>query len=282
MWEAGDMTLSLKSTTSLHGTIEIPVLGFGTFKVKDGEDVEQAVATALDLGFRHIDTAMIYRNEEGVGRAVAASGIDRSEIFVTTKVWNSDQGYEPTLAAIDASLGRLGMDYVDLYLVHWPKPEHTVETWRAMEEIQAAGKARAIGVSNFLTHHLDLLLEHATVVPSINQIQFHPHLQSPDLVDYCNVRGIVIEAWGPLKQGLIMDDQELSAIAATHGVTVPQVVLRWMIQRGVVVIPKSVTASRIAANADLYGFKRSGDEMAAINAMGRDDRVGPHPDHIDF
>ncbi len=277
------MSISLDTTVvALHGDVDIPLLGFGTFKVKDGEDIEQAVATALDLGYRHIDTAMIYHNEEGVGRAVAASGIDRAEIFVTTKVWNSDQGYEPTLAGIDASLERLGMDYVDLYLVHWPKPEHTVETWRAMEEIQATGKARAIGVSNFLTHHLDLLLENANVVPSINQIQLHPHLQSPDLVEYCDERGIVIEAWGPLKQGLIMDDPELSAIAATHGVTVPQVVLRWMLQRGIVAIPKSVTPFRIAQNADLYGFELSADEMATINAMDRDDRVGPHPDHIDF
>ena len=276
------MSISLDTTVSLHGNVNIPLLGFGTFKVKDGEDVEQAVTTALELGYRHIDTAMIYRNEEGVGRAVAESGTDRSEIFVTTKVWNSDQGYEPTLAGIDASLERLGMDYVDLYLVHWPKPEHTVETWRAMEEIQETGKARAIGVSNFLTHHLDLLLEYANVIPSINQIQFHPHLQSPDLVEYCDERGIVIEAWGPLKQGLIMDDPELSAIASSHGVNVPQVVLRWMLQRGIVAIPKSVTPSRIAENADLYGFELSSEEMDTINAMDRDDRVGPHPDHIDF
>jgi diketogulonate reductase-like aldo/keto reductase len=282
VWKALSMSISLDTTVALHGTVQIPLLGFGTFRVRDGQDVEEAVATALDLGYRHIDTAVIYRNEEGVGRAVAASGIDRSEIFVTTKVWNSDQGHEPTLRAIDASLERLGMDYVDLYLVHWPKPAHTLETWRAMEEIQESGKARAIGVSNYLTHHLDQLLENANVLPSINQIQFHPHLQSPDLVDYCADRSIVIEAWGPLKQGQIIDDPELAAIAATHGVTVPQVVLRWMLQRGVVAIPKSVTPSRIAANADLYGFELSSDEIAVINAMDRDDRVGAHPDHIDF
>jgi diketogulonate reductase-like aldo/keto reductase len=276
------MSISFDSTVALHCNVNIPLLGFGTYKIKNGEDIEQAVGAALDLGYRHIDTAMLYRNEDGVGRAVAASGIDRSEIFVTTKVWNSDQGYEPTLAAIDASLERLGMDYVDLYLVHWPKPDHTVETWRAMEESQASGKTRAIGVSNFLTHHLDVLLENANVVPSINEIQFHPHLQSPDLVEYCDERGIVIEAWGPLKRGLIMDDAELSAIAGARSVTVPQVVLRWMLQRGVVAIPKSVTRSRIAENADLYGFELSADEMATINAMDRDDRVGSHPDHIDF
>ncbi len=282
MWESLSMSILLGTTVALHGNVQIPLLGFGTFRVKEGRDVEQAVAAALDLGYRHVDTAVIYRNEEGVGRAIAASGIDRSEIFVTTKLWNSDQGYEPTLEAIDASLGRLGMDYVDLYLVHWPKPANTVETWRAMEEIQASGKARAIGVSNFLTHHLDLLLESANVVPSINQIQFHPHLQSPDLVEYCDEHGIEIEAWGPLKQGLILDDVELAAIAGAHSVTVPQVVLRWMLQRGVVAIPKSVTPSRIAENADLYGFELSALEMVTINAMDRDDRVGPHPDHINF
>ena len=189
------MTITLDTTVALHGNTNIPLLGFGTFKIKDGQDVEHAVATALELGYRHIDTAMLYHNEEGIGRAIAASGIDRSEVFVTTKVWNSDQGYESTLAAIDGSLGRLGMAYVDLYLVHWPKPEHTIGTWRAMEELQASGRARAIGVSNFLTHHLDQLLEQATVVPSINQIEFHPHLQSPDLVEYCTARGIVVEAW---------------------------------------------------------------------------------------
>jgi diketogulonate reductase-like aldo/keto reductase len=282
MWEAFAMTITLDTTVALHGNTNIPLLGFGTFKIKDGQDVEHAVATALELGYRHIDTAMLYHNEEGIGRAIAASGIDRSEVFVTTKVWNSDQGYESTLAAIDGSLGRLGMTYVDLYLVHWPKPEHTIGTWRAMEEIQALGWARAIGVSNFLTHHLDQLLEQATVVPSINQIEFHPHLQSPDLVDYCTARGIVLEAWRPLKNGRIVDDPELSAIAVSHGVTVPQVVLRWMLQRGVVAIPKSVTPSRIAENADLYEFELSAAEIAEINSMDRGDRVGDHPDHINF
>ena len=276
------MTLSLDTTVPLHNGARIPLLGFGTFKIPDGPDVEQAVATALDAGYRHIDTAMIYRNEAGVGRAVAASGIDRAEIFITTKLWNSDQGYETALEAIDASLDRLAMDYVDLYLVHWPKPEHTADTWRAMEEIQAAGKARAIGVSNYLVHHLDQLFETATVAPSVNQIEFSPHLQSPELVAYCDARGIVIEAWSPLKQGAIVDDPALRSIAGAHGVTVPQVVLRWLIQRGIVAIPKSVTPSRIIENANLYGFELTDAEMAAIDAMDRDERVGPNPDDIDF
>jgi len=276
------MTLSLDTTIALRNGVGIPLLGFGTFKVKDGEEVEQAVTSALTIGYRHIDTAMLYRNEAGVGRAIAASGIDRSEIFVTTKVWNTDQGYESTLAAIDGSLGRLGLNFVDLYLVHWPKPQHTADTWRAMEAIQAMGKARAIGVSNFLVHHLDRLYETATVAPAVNQIEFSPHLQSPELVSYCNAQGIVVEAWSPLKHGGIVDDPELSVVAATHGVTVPQVVLRWILQRGIVALPKSVTPSRIASNADLYGFQLDDAEVAAIDAMDRNERVGPDPDHIDF
>jgi diketogulonate reductase-like aldo/keto reductase len=276
------MTLSLDSTVLLHGDIALPQLGFGVFKVQDGDDVVTAVAAALDVGYRHIDTAAIYRNEEGVGRAIAASDIPRSDIFVTTKLWNSDQGYDSALAAIDDSLDRLGLDHVDLYLIHWPKPEHTADTWRAMEEIKASGKTRAIGVSNFLPEHLDQLLEDATVPPSINQIEFHPHLQSPALVEYCFDRDIVVEAWSPLKAGRIVEDPELSVIANAHGVTVAQVVLRWILQRGIVAIPKSVTPSRIAANTDLYDFALDDPEMATINAMDRTDRVGPDPANFDF
>jgi diketogulonate reductase-like aldo/keto reductase len=276
------MTLSLTSTVTLHGSVEIPQLGFGVFKVQEGVEVEDAVAAAFDVGYRHIDTAAIYRNETGVGRAIATSDIDRSDLFITTKLWNSEQGYDSALAALDASLSKLGLDHVDLYLVHWPIPEHTRITWRAMEEIMASGMARAVGVSNFLPEHLDQLLEHAAVTPSINQIEFHPHLQSPDLVDYCADHDIVIEAWSPLKAGQIIEERELVAIAVVHDVTVAQVVLRWMLQRGIVAIPKSITPSRIASNADLYGFELSEAEMAAINAMDRNDRVGPDPATFDF
>jgi len=276
------MTLSFTTAVTLHDSVEIPQFGLGVFKSEPGPEVESAVATALELGYRHIDTAAIYKNEKGVGNAVAASGVDRGEIFVTTKVWNTDQGYESTLAAMDASLERLGMDYVDLYLVHWPKPEHTYDTWRAMERLNADGKTRAIGVSNFLPHHLDQLLERANVTPSINQVEFHPHLQSPELIAYCDEHDIVVEAWSPLKHGQIVDDADLRFIAEAHGVSVPQVVLRWMLQRGIVTIPKSVTPSRIAQNANLYGFALTDDEVAAIDAMDRDERVGPHPDEIDF
>ena len=276
------MSISLESTATLHGRVDIPLLGLGVFRVDDGASVEDAISAALAVGYRHIDTATIYRNEEGVGRAIAASDVDRSDIFVTTKLWNNAQGYEPALTAIDKSLMKLGLDYVDLYLVHWPKPEHMEETWRAMEEIQHSGRARAIGVSNFLPEHLDQLAKTATVMPSINQIEFHPHLQSPELVAYCEAHNIVLEAWSPLKASRIVDDPELQAIADVHGVTVPQVVLRWMLQLGVVVIPKSVTPSRIAQNADLYDFELGPDEVARINAMDRNDRVGPDPANFDF
>ena len=276
------MSITFESTVPLHGTVEIPLLGFGVYKVRPGAETEDAVAAALDAGYRHIDTAALYRNEKGVGTSIAASGIKRSELFITTKLWNSDQGYESTLAALDDSLEKLGLDYVDLYLIHWPKPEHTEATWRAMEEIQASGKARAIGVSNFLPQHLDQLAETATVMPSINQIEFHPHLQSADVVEYCQDRGIVVEAWSPLKHGEIIDDPELIVIAEAHGVTVAQVVLRWMLQRGVVTLPKSITPSRIAENKDLYNFALTEEDIAAINAMDRGERVGPDPANFNF
>lgn len=282
MWKAGSMSITFESTVPLHGSVDIPLLGFGVYKVTPGAETEDAVAAALDVGYRHIDTAALYRNERDVGKAIAASGIDRSELFITTKLWNSNQGYEATLSALDRSLEKLGLDYVDLYLIHWPKPEHTEGTWRAMEQIQAAGKARAIGVSNFLIDHLDQLAETATVMPSINQIEFHPHLQSADLVSYCADRGIVVEAWSPLKHGQIIGDPELEVIAEAHGVTVAQVVLRWMLQRGVVTLPKSITPSRIAENKDLYGFALTEEEVAAIDAMDRGERVGPDPGDFDF
>jgi diketogulonate reductase-like aldo/keto reductase len=282
MWKAAVMSISLESTVALHETVDMPLLGLGVFRVEDADTVEMAISTALAHGYRHIDTAALYRNEDAVGRAIAASGIDRSDIFITTKLWNNDQGYTSALAALDQSLAKLGLDYVDLYLVHWPKPEHTEGTWRAMEELQRSGRTRAIGVSNFLPQHLEQLAETATVLPSINQIEFHPHLQSPEVVAYCEDHNIVLEAWSPLKAGRIIGDPNLQAIADTHGVTVPQVVLRWMLQRGIVAIPKSVTPARIAENADLYHFELSPDEMARINAMDRGDRVGPDPANFDF
>lgn len=272
------MTEHIGSTVLLNNGVAMPQVGLGVFQAAEGDEVRRAVGWALDAGYRHIDTAALYGNERGVGDAIRSSGIPRDEVFVTTKVWNSDQGFEPALRAFDTSLDRLGLDHVDLYLIHWPRPVLIEETWQALEQIYEDGRARAIGVSNFMTHHLDRLLAIADVAPTVNQVEFHPHLQQPALVQYCEAHDIRFEAWSPLKRGRILDDVALAAIAATHGVTAAQVILRWNLQRGIVTIPKSVTKTRIEQNADLYGFRLSVDEMTAIDGLDQNDRLGPHPD----
>lgn len=256
----------------------IPQLGLGTYLSEAGDEVEQAVADALDIGYRHIDTASFYENEESIGRAIARSGVPREDLYLTSKVWNDEQGFDETLAAVQRSLRRLGTDYLDLYLVHWPRPLLMEDTWRAMETIMASGLARSIGVSNFLVHHLDRLTEFSDVVPAVNQIEFHPRLQSPELVKACEGRGIAVEAWSPLMRGKVLDAPTLVAIADGHGATTAQVVLRWMLQRGIVVIPKSVRRHRLEENFDVFGFELSEEELAHIDAMDEDDRMGPHPD----
>ncbi len=272
------MTDHIGSTTTLDNGVAMPWVGLGVFNVDEGRQVRDAVTWALDAGYRHIDTASLYGNERGVGEAIRRSGLDRADVFVTTKVWNTDQGYERTLRSLDASLERLGMDHVDLFLVHWPRPLLIEETWRAMEQILEEGRARAIGVSNFLVHHLEQLLAVATVAPAVNQVEFHPHLQQPELVTFCEDHDIRFESWSPLKRGRILDHPTLTAIASTHGVTVAQVVLRWNLQRGIVTIPKSVTKDRIEENADLFGFSLTPEEVSAIDGLDAGDRIGPHPD----
>jgi diketogulonate reductase-like aldo/keto reductase len=266
------------ATTTLSNGIEMPWLGLGVFNADDGDEVRDAVTWALDAGYRHVDTASVYRNERGIGEAIRRSAIPRDEIFVTTKVWNTDQGHERTLRALDASLERLGLAYVDLFLVHWPRPLLTEETWRAMEQTLGEGRTRAIGVSNFLVHHLEQLLASATVPPAVNQVEFHPHLQQPDLVRFCAEHDIRFEAWSPLKRGRILDHPTLTEIGRRHDATVAQVILRWDLQRGIVTIPKSVTKHRIEENARLYHFTLSDEEVAAIDALDAGDRIGPHPD----
>jgi diketogulonate reductase-like aldo/keto reductase len=274
------MTSSLQiPTIALPGEVSIPQLGIGVFQVPPEETTEN-VTHAIEAGYRHIDTAKAYENEAQVGQAVHASGLDRSEFFITTKVFNSDHGHDKATAAIKASLGRLEMEHVDLILIHWPVPsqDRYVETWQALIDAQQAGLARAIGVSNFQPEHLRRIIDETGVTPAVNQVELHPYLQQPGLRREHADRGIVTEAWSPLAQGLVLDDPAITEIAEAHGKTPGQVVLRWHIQLGNVVFPKSVTVERIRQNIDIFDFELSGDEMQAIEALDRGERTGPDPD----
>ncbi|MEV5539870.1 aldo/keto reductase [Saccharopolyspora shandongensis] len=267
--------------TTLNNGIEIPQLGFGVFQVPDAETTA-AVAAALQAGYRSIDTATIYGNEAGVGRAIAESGIARDELFVTTKLWNADQGYDTTLAAFDRSLDALGLDHVDMYLIHWPTPARDLylETWKAIEKLVADGRVRAAGVSNFQPAHLRRLLDSSALVPAVNQIELHPGLQQRELRALHAERGIATEAWSPLAQGAMLRESTLTEIAARYGKSPAQVVIRWHLQLGNIVIPKSVTPSRIRENIDVFDFALSEDEMTAIAALDRGLRTGPDPDTL--
>ena len=266
----------------LANGIGMPWLGLGVFKMADGKEVEQAVSQALKVGYRSVDTAAYYRNERGVGKAIRASGLAREEVFVTTKVWNSDQGYESTMKAFDASLERLGFDYVDLYLIHWPVPGVYRDTWKALERIYEDGRARAIGVSNFLVHHLEDLLNVCDIRPMVDQVEFHPWLVQPELLRFCHDQDILMEAWSPLIQGKFSQIPELAMIGERHDRTAAQVVLRWDIQHGVITIPKSTDPRRIEENGDIFDFELSEDEMREIDALDRNWRNGPDPNKVTF
>ncbi|MEU9150596.1 aldo/keto reductase [Streptomyces sp. NPDC048417] len=268
-------------TVALNNGVTMPQLGFGVFQVPD-EETTAAVAGALRAGYRSIDTAAIYGNERGVGQALADSGIARDELFITTKLWNADQGYDTTLAAFDASLDRLGLDHVDLYLIHWPTPARDLylDTWRALEKLYADGRTRAIGVSNFQPAHLERLLGAASVVPAVNQIELHPGLQQAELRAFHTRHGIATEAWSPLAQGAVLKDDAVTTIAAAHGKSPAQVVLRWHLQIGNVVIPKSVTETRIRENFDVFDFELGSQEIDALTALDRGMRTGPDPDTL--
>ncbi|WP_040983498.1 aldo/keto reductase [Oceanobacillus jeddahense] len=267
---------------TLNNGLEMPQLGFGVWKVENQEAIP-AVEHALKSGYRSIDTAKVYGNEAGVGQAIVNSGVPREEIFLTTKVWNADHGYEETLKAFDASLERLGTDYVDLYLIHWPTPEYDqyIDTYKALEKIYKDGKAKAIGVCNFEIEHLERLLDECEVVPAVNQVECHPYLQQKELRAFCKEKGIYVEAYSPLMNGKdVLEDEALTQIAEKKGKTIAQVILRWHLQSDLIVIPKSVTPSRIEANLDVFDFELSEDEIKTIDALDRNIRSGTHPNEM--
>jgi 2,5-diketo-D-gluconate reductase A len=281
---AGDGPVPAVPTVELHDGVAIPQLGFGVFQVPP-EDTQETVEAALAVGYRHFDTATAYRNEKAVGAALAAADLPREELFVTTKLWNADHGRDATLAAAERSLDQLGLDQVDLYLIHWPLPatDLYVETWRAFEALKADGMTRSIGVSNFRVEDLERLQREAEQRPTVNQIELHPYLQQAELREWQIEHGVATEAWSPIAQGAVLDDETLATIAAHHERTVAQTVLRWHVQLGNIVIPKSVTPERIQENfASLADFELSEDEMATIARLDRGERTGPDPDTFDL
>jgi len=268
----------------LNNGIEMPWIGLGVFRIEDNKEAQRVVETALSVGYRHIDTAMYYHNEEAVGKAIRNSGISREEIFVTTKMWNDDQRSGKVKEAFEASLRRLDTDYIDLYLIHWPVEGKFVDTWKKFEEIYETGKVKAIGVSNFKEHHLETLAKESTITPAVNQIELHPYLIQQNDLDYCKKTGIQTEAWSQFaaNQTGLFDEKILVDLADKYSKSPAQIVLRWDYQRGVVTIPKSANEKRMAENLDIFDFKLSDDEVKAINSLNKDMRIGPDPDHVDF
>lgn len=280
------MITNIQNTTNLHNGVKMPWLGIGVFKVEEGPELVNALKFAIKNGYRSIDTAAVYRNEEGVGQAIREAiqeeNISREDLFITSKVWNSDLGYESTLAAYETSLQKLGLEYLDLYLIHWPVEEKYKEAWRALETLYKEGKVRAIGVSNFQIHHLEDLLKDAEIKPMINQVEYHPRLTQVELKAFCEKHNIQLEAWSPLMQGQLINNPTIQEIANKHHKTVAQVIIRWDLQNGVVTIPKSTKEHRIVENSTIFDFELSTEEMQKINGLNQDHRVGPDPDNFDF
>jgi len=276
------MISGITDCAQLNNGLKMPWLGFGVFQINDGQEVEQAVKQALEIGYRSIDTATIYGNELGVGKAIRESGVPREDIFLTTKVWNDDQRAKRTLAAFNESLDRLETEYVDLYLVHWPVKGFYHETWQIMERIYQSGRAKSIGVSNFQIHHLEDILHGGQIVPSVNQVEFHPFLVQPELIRFCQNHQIQVEAWSPLMQGQIFSNKVVLKLAEKYQKTTAQIVLRWDLQHGVVTIPKSTHPNRILENSQIFNFDLSQADMDVLDGLDEDKRVGPDPDNFNF
>jgi len=277
------MTVLTVPTVRLNNGVEIPQLGFGVFQIKPEVTVE-AVTTALEVGYRHIDTAEMYRNEKEVGEAIAASGIDPSEIFVTSKLNNNKHDFDDTLAAFDKTLADLRLDRIDLFLIHWPLPKvgDFVQTWKALERVYSEGRARSIGVSNFQPHHLRRLHQESTVVPAVNQIELHPYLTQDELRAFDAEHGIATEAWSPIAQGGVLEDATITDLADSYGKTSAQIVLRWHIQLGNIVFPKSVKQGRMRENFEIFDFELTDTDMSRISALNKDERTGPNPDEMNW
>lgn len=274
------MNLTIESTKILHNGVEMPRFGLGVYKMTDKEAAVEAMVKAINVGYKAIDTAAVYDNEAEVGEAVRAGGVPREELFITSKVWNTDQGYDQTLRAFEASLKRLDMDYLDLYLTHWAIPDTFEETYRAIERLYDEKLIRAAGVSNHQQHHLEKILAKANTKPMVNQIELHPQLTQEPLREYCAAQDIAVTSWSPLARGRLLEDPVLSEIGEKHGKSVAQAIIRWHLQNDLIVIPKSVTPSRIAENADVFDFALSDEEMTQISGLNQDWRSGTHPDEI--
>ncbi|GGE53652.1 putative oxidoreductase YtbE [Pullulanibacillus camelliae] len=280
------MPTHLQDRTTLHNGVKMPWFGIGVFKVEEGPELVQAIKAAIKHGYRSIDTAAAYGNEASVGQAIREAsqetGIAREDLFITSKVWNDDLGYEETLAAYEASLEKLGLDYLDLYLIHWPVEGKFNEAWRALEKLYKDSRIKAIGVSNFQIHHLEDLMKTAEIKPMLNQVEYHPRLTQKELHAFCKTQGIQMGAWSPLMQGQLLDNPTLQEIAANYNKSVAQVILRWDLQNEVVTIPKSTKEHRIIENADVFDFELTQADMARIDGLNENLRVGPDPDNFDF
>lgn len=280
------MIQHVQDTVTLHNGVKMPGFGLGVFKVEEGDQLVQAIKSAVKHGYRSIDTAAIYDNERSVGQgireAIAEHNISREDLFITSKVWNADLGYDSTIAAFETSLEKKGLDYLDLYLIHWPVKGKYHEAWKALETLYRKGRVRAIGVSNFQIHHLQDLMSGGGIKPMVNQVEFHPRLTQQELRQFCKEQGIQLEAWSPLMQGQQLDNPVLTDIAAKYGKSVAQIILRWDLQHGAVTIPKSVHEHRIVENAAIFDFELISDDVARIDGLNQNLRVGPDPDNFDF